>query len=125
MSGPGAAPAPIAADVGIVAAMAIEVGFLTDRLTQVRKYAGPGHSVIEGEAGGRLVALIVGGMGRESARRATELLLLGHRPRWVVSAGFAGALDPALKRNDAVITVEIVDPEGERYAVDAGSKPGK
>src|SRR4051794_20051165 len=105
MSGPDAdaAPAPLAADVGIVAAMVIEVGFLTDRLKNVRKYAGSGHTVIEGEAGGKLIVLIVGGMGRDAARRSTGILLDGHRPRWVVSAGFAGALDPALKRNDAVL----------------------
>src|SRR3954466_15676790 len=90
VEGPGAAraPAPVPVDVGVVAAMSIEVGFLTDRLGKVRKYAGPGHTVIEGEAGGKLVALIVSGMGRASARRATGLLIDGHRPRWVVSAGF-------------------------------------
>src|SRR5438874_13580364 len=96
---PGVAPAPVAADVGVVAALGLEVGFLTDRLSKVRKYAGPRHKVIEGEAGGKLVAVIVGGAGRSLARRATGLLIDGHRPRWVVSAGFAGALDPALKRN--------------------------
>jgi adenosylhomocysteine nucleosidase len=122
MSGPGPgtsapAPAPLAADVGIVAAMSIEVGFLTDRLARVRKYAGRNHTVIEGEAGGKLVALIVGGMGRDPARRATSLLLDGHRPRWVVSAGFAGALDPALRRNDAVLPGEVVDTEGRTFSV--------
>ncbi|MCA1685117.1 MAG: nucleoside phosphorylase [Planctomycetia bacterium] len=123
---PAAAPAPLYADVGVVAAMSIEVGFLTDRLERVRKYAGPGHTVIEGETGGKLVAMIVGGMGRESARRAVGLLLDGHRPRWVVSAGFAGALDPALKRNDAVMPGEVIDPGGVRYAVGVTvpSEPG-
>ena len=114
---PGAAPAPLYADVGIVAAMSIEVGFLTDRLTKVRKYAGPGHTVIEGETGGKLVAVLVGGMGRVAAGRAAGLLLDGHRPRWIVSAGFAGALDPALKRNDAVLPFEVIDPDGLRYSV--------
>ena len=126
MSGPGpgpapnAAPAPVRADVGVVAAMSVEVGFLTDRLTKVRKYAGPGHTVIEGEAGGKLVALIVSGMGRAAARRAAALLIDGHRPRWVVSAGFAGALDPALKRNDAVLPGEVIDLDGHRYAIGVG-----
>lgn len=128
--GPGSAapsPAPLAADVGIVAALGVEAGFLTDRLTRVRNYAGPRHTVTEGEAGGVLVALIVGGIGRASARRATEVLLDGHRPRWVVSAGFAGALDPALKRNDAVLPAEVVDPEGQVFSVNVrlSERPGR
>jgi adenosylhomocysteine nucleosidase len=121
MSGNGpeasAAPAPLAADVGIVAALAIEVGFLTERLKKVRKYAGPNHTVIEGETGNKLVALIVAGAGRKAARRATGLLLDGHRPRWIVSAGFAGALDPAFKRNDVVLPDTIIDLSGQRFSV--------
>src|SRR4051794_30888723 len=96
---PGAAPAPVPVDVGVVAAMSLEVGFLVDRLSRVRKYAGPRHTVIEGECSGKVVALIVAGLGREAARVGAQLLLDGHRPRWIVSAGFAGALDPDLRRN--------------------------
>ena len=42
------APAPIPADVGIVAAMPIEVGFLLDRLGKIRKYVGPRYTIHEG-----------------------------------------------------------------------------
>ena len=91
-----AAPAPVPADVGIVAAMSIEVGFLLDRLKNVRKYRGPRQTVIEGECGGKIVALVVTGPGRASARRGALALLDGHRPRWVLSAGFGGGLNPAL-----------------------------
>lgn len=118
------APAPLPADVGIVAALAIEVGFLTDRLTNVRKYAGPGHTVIEGETGGKIVALVVGGPGRAAARRATDRLLAGHRPRCVLSLGFGGALNPALRRNQVVVPNEVVDLDGARFAIEAGSAPG-
>ncbi|AGA27253.1 phosphorylase family protein [Singulisphaera acidiphila] len=117
------APAPVPVDVGIVAAMSIEVGFLMDRMKRVRKYAGPKHSVIEGECEGKVVALIVTGMGREAARRGAQLLLDGHRPRWILSAGFAGALDPALRRNEIVMASEVVDLEGQRYAIDVGVPP--
>ena len=121
--GSATAPPPVAADVGIVAALGLEVGYLIDRLTRVRRYAGAAHEVVEGEHGGKLIAVIVGGVGRPAARRATELLLEGHRPRWVVSAGFAGALDPDLRRNDAVFPNEIVDAEGLRLAVDVKVAP--
>jgi adenosylhomocysteine nucleosidase len=117
------APAPTAVDVGVVAAMGVEVGFLTDRLTKVRKYSGPRHTVIEGECAGKLIAVIVAGLGRAAARRGAELLLDGHRPRVLISAGFAGALDPALARNSIVLADEILDLEDHRYAIDVLMSP--
>src|SRR5262245_10047253 len=106
------APAPSPADVGVVAALAVEVGFLTDKLSQARQYTGPRFTVHEGECAGKLVALTVVGMGREAARRGTRLLIDGHRPRWVVSAGFGGALNPELRRFAVVLPSEVMDREG-------------
>jgi adenosylhomocysteine nucleosidase len=117
------APPPIAIDVGIVAALSMEVGFLVDTLKSVRKYSGPRHTVIEGEVAGKIVALIVTGMGREAARIGAQLLLDGHRPRWLVSAGFAGGLDPALNRNAIVMANEVIDLERHRYAIDVAVPP--
>lgn len=117
------APAPVAVDVGIVSALPIEVGFLIDRLTNVRKYSGVGHTIIEGEVAGKLVALIVAGLGRDAARRGAGLLLDGHHPRWIVSAGFAGALDPDLPRYSIVMPNEVIDGEGHRYAIDVAVPP--
>jgi adenosylhomocysteine nucleosidase len=123
-SGPGrAAPAPVAVDVGIVAALSIEVGFLVDQMTGVRKYSGPGHTVIEGICAGKLVALIVTGAGREAARRGAQLLLDGHRPRWLLSVGFAGALDPALPRCALVMPNEVIDLDGRLFAIDVNVPP--
>jgi adenosylhomocysteine nucleosidase len=129
-SGPAAvAPPPEPADVGIVAALSIEVAPFMARLGHVRKYAGPKYSVVEGESGGKLVAMVLSGPGRKAARRAAEVLLAGHRPRWIVSAGFAGALDPALARDQIVLASEVVDPEGGRLTLDvsvpepAGGRP--
>ncbi|MBV8677665.1 MAG: 5'-methylthioadenosine nucleosidase [Planctomycetaceae bacterium] len=119
-----AAPAPVPADVGIVAALSVEVGFLLDRLKDVRKYRGPRQTVIEGECGGKIVALVVAGPGRASARRGALTLLDGHRPRWVLSAGFGGGLNPALARNDIVLADEVLDPEGHRFAIDVSIPPG-
>jgi adenosylhomocysteine nucleosidase len=110
--------------VGIVAALAIEVGFLTDRLESVRKYASPGQVVIEGERGGKIVAVIIAGPGRAAARRATEHLLAGHRPRWVLSVGFGGALNPDLQRNQVILPNEVVDLQGARYTIDVRNPAG-
>jgi adenosylhomocysteine nucleosidase len=112
------APPPVAVDVGIVAALSIEVGFLVDRLTGIRKYSGPRHTIIEGECAGKLVALVVTGIGREAARRGAQLLLDGHQPRWLLSAGFAGALDPGLARYSLVMPNQVIDRDGGRFAID-------
>jgi adenosylhomocysteine nucleosidase len=103
--------------VGIVAALGIEVGDLLDRLQRIRKYHSASISMIEGEHAGRIVVVAVGGVGRAAARRATELLLAGHQPRWLLSAGFAGALEPQLARNDLVLANEIIDAEGHTFPV--------
>jgi adenosylhomocysteine nucleosidase len=118
------APAPSPVDVGVVAATAIEVGPLLSRFTNVRKYAGPKFTVIEGDVGGVLVGLVLTGMGRVRAQRGLEILLDGHRPSWVVSAGFGGALDPSLKRNDVFLPSEVVNSEGSKFAIDLALPPG-
>jgi adenosylhomocysteine nucleosidase len=100
-----------------VAALSAEIGFFTDRLTKVRKYSGPRLTVVEGEHAGKLVVLTVAGAGRKAAARGAGLLLEGHRPRWLISAGFAGALSPALRRSDLVLPSEVVAPEGQRFPV--------
>ena len=115
--GRGVAPAPAPADVGIVAALPIEVSDLVDGLKKVWKYKSA-VPVIEGEYAGKIVAVSIAGMGRAAARRATDVLIAGHRPRWVISAGFAGALNPAYARNDLVLAREVIDRDGGCYAVE-------
>ncbi|WZO96801.1 nucleoside phosphorylase [Isosphaeraceae bacterium EP7] len=116
--GPKKAEAPIAAEIGIVAALPIEVGYLTDRMEQVRKYSGPRFTILEGELEDRLVALVIAGIGRGRAREATRVLIEGHRPRWILSAGFGGSLDPILKKSDVVFPNEVVDLAGASYTID-------
>ncbi len=112
------APPPAPADVGLVAALPIEVAPLLDALGSPRRYAGPRLTVVEGRCGGKLLAVVVAGPGRAAARRGAEHLLVGHHPRWLVSAGFAGALDPDLRRDDLVLATEVISPDGRRLAID-------
>ena len=100
---------------------------LLARLTNVRKYAGP-----------RLDSVVEGGVLRRQGRRrgpdrhragpgpsdGAEILLDGHRPRWIVSAGFGGALDPALRRNDVVLAPRGRErAKGDRFAIDLAEVP--
>jgi adenosylhomocysteine nucleosidase len=120
---PAAAPAPEPADIGIVAALPIEVGDILRRFRNVRKYSNERQTIVEGELAGKLVALILTGPGRKRARKGAELLLAGHHPRWIVSAGFGGALDPSLSRNDVVFANEVLDPDGAHLSIDVVVHP--
>ncbi|QDV34283.1 phosphorylase family protein [Tautonia plasticadhaerens] len=105
-------PPPVPADVGIVAALPIEIGPTIDLLRDVRTYSDPEGSqraVVEGMLGEKVVVIVSAGVGRKAAAKGARRLLGGHRPRWLVSAGFGGALDPGLRRNDVVFATEIVD----------------
>lgn len=118
---PSLAPPPAAADVGVVAALGIEIGHLVDRLAGIRRYDARGLTVIEGELEDRVVVVVAAGAGVEAARRGVERLVDGHRPRAIVSAGFAGALDPTLKRNDLIAAREFVDGRGGTIGADVGA----
>ena len=61
--------------------------------------------------------------GRRRLARA-EVLIAGHRPHWLISAGFAGALNPAYARNDLVVAREVIDREGKTFVVDPPAKMG-
>jgi adenosylhomocysteine nucleosidase len=97
---------------GVVFALAIEADAFA-RVAQDRREINAGGLVFhEGTVGGRRVAWCVGGVGRERAERATRLLVDGHRPMAIISAGFAGGLDPGLARGS------VVRPSAVRGSVD-------
>jgi len=90
------------ADVGIVFALPIEAGRFADRVHDVRRIEAAGLVLCQGLLHDRVVAWVVGGVGVERATRACRLLLDGHRPCVVISAGFAGALAADIERGTVV-----------------------
>jgi adenosylhomocysteine nucleosidase len=103
--------------VGVVAALGIETGGLIDRLSGVIKTEGSGFVAREGGLHGRRVVVIESGAGREAAQRATEALVWGHRPRWIISAGFAGALDPRMALGDILMADTVLDARGRSFEI--------
>jgi adenosylhomocysteine nucleosidase len=87
---------------GIVFAVPIEADAFARAATDVTETEAAGLTFHEGAVGGVRVAWCVAGVGREAARRAARLMIDGHRPRLLVSAGFAGGLDPGLARGAVV-----------------------
>ena len=93
---PPPAEEPEPCHLGVVFALGIESGCFEDLLQGAVTIRGHGFRLREGGLHGRRVVLILSGPGRKNARRATEILIDGHRPGLVVSAGFAGGLSPQL-----------------------------
>ena len=104
--------------VGVVFALSIEAGGLIDRLSGVVSTEGAGFVAREGGLHGRRVVLIEAGVGSEQAAQATQALILGHHPRWVISAGFAGGLVDNLAQGDILMADQIIGTDDRRLDID-------
>jgi adenosylhomocysteine nucleosidase len=109
--------------VGLVFALGIESGGLEDLLEGSISVRANHLLVRQGGLKGCHVALAISGVGAAAAARATEALLTGHRPRWLISAGFSGALQPGLERNAILVAESVGDAAGRRINVDLQSGP--
>jgi adenosylhomocysteine nucleosidase len=78
--------------------MPVEADAFAGLATETVELTAAGLTLHEGVVAGRRVAWCVAGAGGAAAGRATRLLIDGHRPRLILSPGFAGGLDPALAR---------------------------
>ncbi|MGO9123423.1 MAG: hypothetical protein ACLP6G_00905 [Terriglobales bacterium] len=67
--------------------------------------------------------LVCGGIGAEAARRAAEAIITLYQPALVISAGFAGGLDPALQAGYA-LTPRLVIDAGDGSRTDSGTGEG-
>ncbi|HVC93992.1 MAG TPA: hypothetical protein VND64_09895 [Pirellulales bacterium] len=114
----GAASALPRCEVGLVFALSIESGGFEDLLTGVVTMRGAGFVAKQGSLNGRGVVLVESGVGTLDAARGTQALLAGHKPSWIISAGFAGGLDPKLKRGDILMVDSLAEASGRRLAID-------
>jgi adenosylhomocysteine nucleosidase len=78
------------------------------------------------------VLVVETGVGLAAAEKAGGWLLSGpemggvpYRPKLVLSAGFAGALDPTLAVGDVVLATDVVDPAGNRWPATWPAEPLK
>ena len=106
--------------IAIVAAMEREVAPLI-RTWQVRsvEHGGRSYRLFEDKE----ASLICAGVGPEAARRATEAIIQEVRASHVLSVGFVGALDPALKVGE-VFEPRTVINAGDGSRTDTGCGKG-
>jgi len=106
--------------VAIVAALEREIWpFVKDWSVVRREYDGRWFKCFE--TGG--IALICGGIGSEAARRASEAIISIYHPKLVISAGFAGGIDPALPTGHTLMPRHVIDA-GDGSRTDSGLGEG-
>jgi adenosylhomocysteine nucleosidase len=110
---------PTSTKVAIVAALEREVRPLVKRWRRVeREYEGRRFRFFESGH----VVLVCGGIGAQAARRATEAAISLYHPELVLSVGFAGALDSALKVGEVLSPSRVIDArDGSSVEMAAGS----
>jgi adenosylhomocysteine nucleosidase len=96
----------------VIFALSSESGGLEDLMTDLVTVRAQGFTLRLGELHSRRLVVAISGTGRKAAAHATDAVLGGHRPPWVVSAGFCGGLDPRLRRYDLVLAEQVVDLDG-------------
>jgi adenosylhomocysteine nucleosidase len=106
-------------EIGIVAALEREVWPLI-RNWPVRtvRWGGSRYKFYQGAH----AVLVCGGIGGSAARRAAQALVELRQPDTLLSAGFAGALEPELRAGSTLAAARIVDAEtGESFESGQGN----
>jgi adenosylhomocysteine nucleosidase len=104
-------------DVVLLFALGIESGGTVDRLSDAVSTRCQSFFEHAGRLDGRRVVVAESGVGVELAARATQDLISLHRPQWVVSAGFAGALHDALHRGHILMANRVADTHNNQLSV--------
>jgi nucleoside phosphorylase len=93
---------------GVVFAMPVEADAFAARGRDVSQLHAAGLTFHEGTFVGRRVAWVVAGAGLERAESGCRLLIDGHRPGLILSAGFAGGLAAGIERGRVVSPVQAI-----------------
>jgi len=89
--------------IAVFGALREEVAYLRRRMRVEETVAGPTCRVFRGTYLGRELVLVQTGMGKERAVAATRFILDRYPITFLVSLGFAGALDAKLSAGDVVL----------------------
>lgn len=107
-----------ACTVGCVFALKQEAVGLLDLLPDAKVTVGNGIRYYETSCNRKQIIVALSGIGEKKAAFVTESLLSVFRPQWLLSAGFAGALTPELKKGQIVAPDLLVHaPTGERMRI--------
>jgi len=106
--------------LAIVAAMEREVApLIKNWRTVTQQYEGRLFKFFEKSP----IVLVCGGIGSEASRRAAEAVINLYQPAMIVSAGFAGGLDPKLQTGDVLTPRHVIDAR-DSSRTDSGQGEG-
>jgi adenosylhomocysteine nucleosidase len=116
-------PGIVPCEAAILFGSSLEAGGLIDALkgSETSRHAhGIEHA---GKLDGREVVIIESGVGGKAATRAAREVIRFYEPRWVISAGFAAALQEDLRRGHVLMADEVASPAGEKLAIGIKLEP--
>lgn len=89
--------------ISIIAATQEEISTFISRLHSVEKTQLDKVKFIEGKFLDIPITIIISGVGIKKAKTATEQVIKRFKPKFIVSAGFAGALNPKLQIGELIL----------------------
>jgi adenosylhomocysteine nucleosidase len=104
-------------DLLIAFALGIEAGGTVDLLTSANTARVGGFTEHAGKLGAKEAVVIATGVGGPAAAAAVANAIDFHEPLWVISAGFAGALAPDLRRGHMLMASEVVQADASPLKV--------
>ena len=105
--------------IAIIGAIKDEIAGIKKQMQITDTLRWPTGNAFVGEWHGRTIVLIRSGMGCDRARRALAEMAKKFELEQVISIGYAGALDPALKVGDLVVADQVVYYETmKNYSLD-------
>jgi len=102
--------------IGIIAALKREVKSLIDEMEgypYIKKSDISSHPIYEGTINGKKVIVVISGVGKKGAKRATRILIDLYSPDLIVTTGYAGSLSPDFVVGDVVEFTRAVSESGE------------
>jgi adenosylhomocysteine nucleosidase len=96
----------------------MELASFLSRCERQRSYSDRGFNFRGGLYDKIRIAVVESGTGMAKAERATRELIAVHSPSWILSCGFAGALQPQLAVGDIVAVNHCVDDAGRDLQID-------
>ena len=104
-------------DVVVVFALSVESGGQVDLLKERVMTRCHSHTEHRGQLNGRHVLVVESGVGQDAASAVTADVIRLYQPNWVISAGFAGALQVELRRGHILMAEEVVDVTGTKLSI--------
>ncbi len=106
------------AHVALVCTRIQEIRPLLKQLDRRRRYTDGGQRFHGGFLGESFrVAVVEAGSGFAAHRRASEILMAEHRPRWILSVGFSSSLADDVRPGDLSLATSVCDTHGQRLHV--------